>query len=42
VIAVNAETGKLRWAYDPKIDPTWDYGDALVSRGVAMWFDAGA
>jgi quinoprotein glucose dehydrogenase len=40
VIAVNPETGKLQWAYDPKIDPTWDYGDALVNRGVAMWFDA--
>jgi quinoprotein glucose dehydrogenase len=39
VIAVNPETGTLQWAYDPKIDPTWDYGDALVNRGVAMWFD---
>jgi quinoprotein glucose dehydrogenase len=40
VIAVNPQTGKLQWAYDPKIDPTWDYGDALVNRGVAIWFDA--
>ena len=39
VIAVNPETGKLQWAYDPKIDPTWDYGDALVNRGVATWLD---
>ena len=39
VLAVNPETGKLEWAYDPKIDPTWDYGDALVNRGVGMWFD---
>ncbi|MGB2663823.1 MAG: pyrroloquinoline quinone-dependent dehydrogenase [Candidatus Acidiferrum sp.] len=39
VIAVNPETGTLQWAYDPEIDPTWDYGDALVNRGVAMWFD---
>jgi quinoprotein glucose dehydrogenase len=38
VIAVNPETGKLQWTYDPKIDPTWDYGDALVNRGVAIWF----
>jgi len=30
VIAVNPETGTLQWTYDPKIDPTWDYGDALV------------
>ena len=39
VIAVNPQTGKLQWAYDPKIDPTWDYGDALVNRGVATWRD---
>ena len=39
VMAVNAGTGKLEWAYDPKIDPTWDYGDALVNRGVATWLD---
>jgi quinoprotein glucose dehydrogenase len=39
VIAVNPETGTLRWAYDPKIDPSWDYGDALVNRGVATWLD---
>jgi quinoprotein glucose dehydrogenase len=39
VIAVNPGTGRLEWAYDPKIDPTWDYGDALVNRGVATWLD---
>ena len=39
VIALSPETGKLQWAYDPKIDPTWDYGDALVNRGVATWLD---
>jgi membrane-bound PQQ-dependent dehydrogenase (glucose/quinate/shikimate family) len=39
VIALDPETGTLRWAYDPKIDPTWDYGDALVNRGVATWLD---
>ena len=39
VMAVNPGTGKLRWGYDPKIDPTWDYGDALVNRGVATWLD---
>jgi quinoprotein glucose dehydrogenase len=39
VIAVAPETGGLEWAYDPKIDPTWDYGDALVNRGVASWVD---
>ncbi len=40
VIALDPETGKLLWAYDPKIDPSWDYGDAMVSRGVATWLDA--
>jgi quinoprotein glucose dehydrogenase len=39
VIAVTPQTGKLQWVYDPKIDPTWDYGDALVNRGVATWLD---
>ena len=39
VIALDPETGAQRWAYDPKIDPTWDYGDALVNRGVATWLD---
>src|SRR5579864_561570 len=40
VIALDPQTGKQRWAYDPKIDPTLDYGDGLVNRGVATWLDA--
>ena len=40
VIALDPETGKQRWAYDPKIDLTLDYGDGLVNRGVATWLDA--
>src|SRR6202021_3361630 len=40
VIALDPETGKQRWAYDPKIDLTLDYGDGLVNRGVATWRDA--
>src|SRR5271156_6740178 len=39
VIALNPVTGTQRWSYDPKIDLTWDYGDALVNRGVATWLD---
>jgi len=39
VIALDPETGKQRWAYDPKIDQTLDYGDGLVNRGVATWLD---
>jgi quinoprotein glucose dehydrogenase len=41
VIALDPETGKQRWAYDPKIDQTLDYGDGLINRGVATWVDAG-
>ncbi len=41
VIALDPETGKQRWAYDPRIDLTLDYGDGLVNRGVATWLDAG-
>jgi quinoprotein glucose dehydrogenase len=40
VIALDPESGKQRWAYDPKIDLTLDYGDGLVNRGVATWLDA--
>ncbi len=39
VIALDPETGHQRWAYDPKIDLTLDYGDGLVNRGVATWLD---
>ena len=39
VIALDPTTGVQRWAYDPKIDPTWDYGDGLINRGVATWVD---
>ena len=40
VIALNPETGKERWAYDPHVDLTLDYGDGLVNRGVATWLDS--
>jgi quinoprotein glucose dehydrogenase len=39
VIALDPETGNQRWAYDPKVDPTWDYGDGLINRGVSTWLD---
>jgi quinoprotein glucose dehydrogenase len=39
IIALDPETGKQRWAYDPKIDLDGDYGDGLVNRGVAIWLD---
>jgi len=39
VIALDPETGKQLWAFDPRIDQTLDYGDGLVNRGVATWLD---
>jgi len=40
VIALDPETGKQRWAYDPEVDLDGDYGDGLVNRGVATWLDS--
>jgi len=40
IVALDPETGKRRWAYDPKIDLDGDYGDGLVNRGVATWLDS--
>ena len=39
VIALDPETGKQRWAYDPLIDIAGAYGDGLINRGVATWLD---
>ena len=40
VIALDPETGKPKWAYDPKVDLTLEYGDGLVNRGVSTWLDS--
>ena len=39
VIALDPETGKERWTFDPMIDTSVGYGDGLISRGVATWLD---
>jgi quinoprotein glucose dehydrogenase len=39
VIALDPSNGAQRWAYDPHIDPTLDYGDGLINRGVVTWID---
>ena len=39
VFAVDAETGKQRWVYDPMIELAGNYGDGLINRGVATWLD---
>jgi membrane-bound PQQ-dependent dehydrogenase (glucose/quinate/shikimate family) len=40
VIALDPETGKQHWAFDPKVDLTLDYGDGLINRGVSTWLDS--
>ncbi|HKW56729.1 MAG TPA: pyrroloquinoline quinone-dependent dehydrogenase [Candidatus Acidoferrum sp.] len=40
VIALDPTTGNKKWAYDPKLDKTLDYGDGLVNRGAAAWLDS--
>jgi len=39
VLALDPETGAERWAYDPAIDPTANYSEGLISRGVSAWSD---
>ena len=41
VFALDAATGKQRWAYDAHIEQDADYGD-FANRGVSYWFDAQA
>ena len=37
VIALDAETGVLRWRYDPHVDFSRSYSENFTSRGVALW-----
>jgi quinoprotein glucose dehydrogenase len=39
VIALDPETGKQRWAFDPLLEQVADYGDGMINRGVATWLD---
>jgi quinoprotein glucose dehydrogenase len=39
VFALDPETGKQRWVYDPMTEVDGDYGDGLINRGVAAWHD---
>jgi quinoprotein glucose dehydrogenase len=39
VFALDPETGKQRWVYDPMIEVAGEYGDGLINRGVAAWLD---
>jgi len=40
VIALDPTTGTQRWAYDPHIDRSLDYGDGLINRGATAWLDS--
>ncbi len=39
VIALDAETGEERWAFDPELDLSGRYANQLVCRGVSAWLD---
>jgi quinoprotein glucose dehydrogenase len=38
VIALDPETGKARWVYEPKVDLSINYSE-VTSRGVSTWLD---
>ncbi len=40
VFALDPETGKQRWVYDPMTEIAGEYGDGLINRGVAAWHDS--
>jgi len=39
VIALDPETGKEKWSFDPKIDLRAPYSEGLINRGVTLWTD---
>lgn len=39
VIALDPESGRRLWTYDPHINRFQDFGDGLVNRGLAAWRD---
>jgi quinoprotein glucose dehydrogenase len=39
VVALDAATGRERWAFDPQIDLRRGYDNQLNSRGVSTWLD---
>ena len=40
VLALNPETGKQKWSYDPHIDLNGEYSEGLMNRGVTTWLDS--
>src|SRR6516225_4148236 len=41
VVALDPETGREKWSFDPKIDLHAPYSEGLVNRGVGLWTDPG-
>jgi len=39
VIALDPETGRQKWSYDPRINLNVKYSEGLTNRGVAGWTD---
>jgi quinoprotein glucose dehydrogenase len=39
VVALDPETGRKKWSFDPKIDLHAPYSEGLVNRGVTLWID---
>ena len=39
VIALDPETGRERWTFDPKLDLSIPYAEGFTSRGVSTWVD---
>jgi quinoprotein glucose dehydrogenase len=37
VIALDPESGRQLWAHDPHTELSWNFGDGLINRGVAVW-----
>ena len=42
VLALDPETGREKWNFDPKLDLHVHYSEGLVNRGVAFWPGSGA
>jgi quinoprotein glucose dehydrogenase len=40
VVALDPDTGREKWSFDPKIDLHAGYSEGLVNRGVTLWIDA--
>jgi quinoprotein glucose dehydrogenase len=39
VIALDPETGREKWSFDPKVDLRGPYSEGLINRGVTPWTD---